>query len=116
MSKDTEGKYKPSLMYTSLIKNISNVRMYGIEKYGNSEDWVSTTSIDHLDAAIRHIRKHIEGFPFDSESNLPSLAHAVTNLMFEIERINRNCTSKKPIRTIDRKIKCIDGKIERIDT
>lgn len=87
MSKQTEGKYKPSLTYTSLLEEISKVREYGIKKYGSSEDWMSTDKIHHYEAAIRHIRKHIDGEFIDNDSGLLHLAHAVTNLMFEIERI-----------------------------
>ena len=40
MSKRNEGKYKPHLIYTSLLKEVSKVREYGIKKYGGyGEDW-----------------------------------------------------------------------------
>ena len=96
MSKQTEGKYKPSLTYTSMLEIVSHVREYGISKYGNSENWLTTNPMDHLNAAIRHIRKHIEGEIYDNDSNLLHLAHAVTNLMFEIERMKRENTSQGP--------------------
>ena len=85
-----EEKYKPSLIYTSLLKEASKVRMYGIIKYGDKEDWLTTEPERHLDAAIRHIRQHIEGGVIDDDSKCMHLAHAVTNLMFEIERLKRD--------------------------
>lgn len=86
MSKNNTGKYQPRLIYTSLLKAISQVREYGIKKYGSSEDWRTTDSARHFDAAIRHIRAHLDGEAFDQESGLPHLSHAASNIMFELER------------------------------
>jgi hypothetical protein len=89
MSKFDKGKYKPSLIYTSLLKEISKVREYGIEKYGSPEDWTTTDPYRHFDAAIRHIRAYISGEQIDAESTLHHLSHAASNIMFEIERLYR---------------------------
>jgi hypothetical protein len=89
MSKKNEGKYKPSLVYTSLLKEISSVREYGIEKYGSGEDWLTTEPIKHLEACIRHVRAFMDKEHFDQESGIHHLAHAASNLMFEIERMYR---------------------------
>lgn len=85
--KHDKQKYKPSLTYTSLLKEISKVRNYGKEKYGSYDDWRTTETIRHLNAAIRHIRDVIEGEDFDRQSHFLHLGHAATNIMFEIERI-----------------------------
>ena len=69
------------------MKYISSVRKYGAEKYGSTEDWRTTEPTRHFDAAIRHINAHLDGEYFDSVSKLPHLAHAASNIMFEIERI-----------------------------
>ncbi len=87
MSKNTEGKYKPSLTYTSTLEVISEIREYGIKKYGDAEDWRTTEPEDHFDAALRHIRAHIDGEVYDNNSGFFHLAHAMTNLMFEVERM-----------------------------
>ena len=87
MSKNEEGKYRPTLLYTSFIKEVSRVRMYGIKKYGEpGDDWKTTEAIRHFDAMLRHIFAFLDGEEVDSESGLSHLAHAATNLMFEIER------------------------------
>jgi len=86
MSKPSEGKYTPSLIYTSLLKEVSKVREYGIAKHGSADDWKTTDGIKHLDAAIRHIRAVIDGEEYDDESTYRHLAHAASNIMFEIER------------------------------
>lgn len=89
MSKGGREKYEPSLVYTSLLEAVSDVRKYGAKKYGSTEDWETTEPVRHLDAAIRHIRAHIDGEYLASDSELSHLAHAASNIMFEIERIRR---------------------------
>ena len=90
MSKKEEGKYRPNLIYTSLLKEISKTREYGIKKYGGiGEDWVTTEAIRHLNATIRHVRAFMDGEEFDSKSGIHHLSHAASNIMFEIERIER---------------------------
>jgi len=85
--KHDKEKYKPSLTYTSLLEEISKVRIYGIKKYGSSIDWQTTEPIQHLEAAIRHIRDVIDGEDFDEKgSGYLHLSHAACNIMFEIER------------------------------
>ncbi len=85
--KHDEDKYKPSLIYTSLLVGISQVRKYGIKKYGSDIDWKTTETSRHLDAIIRHIRAVMDGEDFDKHSHYLHLAHAAANIMFEIERI-----------------------------
>lgn len=96
--KTSEGKYEPTLVYTSLIKFVAKVRRFGINKHDNSEDWRTTEPIKHFDAAIRHINEHLDGHPIDEQSGEPVLAHAVCNLMFEIERLYGDSTVQHIIR------------------
>lgn len=84
--KKLENKYEPTLVYNSVIKLISKVRRFGIEKHGNSEDWRTTNPIQHYDAMLRHINAAIDGEELDTESGLPHLAHAMCTIMFELER------------------------------
>jgi hypothetical protein len=86
MSKFYEGKYEPTLVYPSFIEAIAIVRRYGIEKHGDSEDWRSTPSIDHLDALGRHYLAMMKGEELAADSQLPHLYHLGCNVMFEIER------------------------------
>lgn len=89
MSKKPEGKYEPTLVYSSCIEEVAKVRRFGIDKHGASEDWLTTEPRQHYDATLRHLYKIIDGEQIDPESGLLHLAHAITNLMFEIERIKR---------------------------
>jgi len=82
-----QGKYEASLIYTSLLSELSVVRQHGIEKYHSPENWRENPPTDHLDAAIRHIMAHLDGEARDKESGLRHLSHAAVNLMFEIERV-----------------------------
>lgn len=86
MSKKPEGKYEPTLVYTSLIKAVAKQRRFGIDKHGNSEDWRTTEPIKHYDAMLRHLLADIDGEEFDTESGMPHLYALVTTAMFEIER------------------------------
>lgn len=86
--KADEGKYEPTLVYTSLIKAIARVRRFGINKHDNSEDWRTTPSERHYDAMLRHIYSALDGNDLDDESKLLHLAHAACNIMFEIERMS----------------------------
>ena len=84
--KHDKEKYIPTLTYTSLLKEISKVRSYGKKKYGSYDDWKTTEVIQHLNAAVRHIRDVIDGEDFDQGSGYLHLSHAACNIMFEIER------------------------------
>ena len=92
-----EGKYRPSLVYSSLLKEISKVRQYGKEKHGGFETWDTTKPIEHFDAAVRHINAYVEGETNDKESGLNHLSHSASNLMFEIERLYREEVGDTPV-------------------
>ena len=87
--KDTKNKPRLSYIpYSSLVK-IAEVRQFGIDKYGeNKYDEVNVE--DFLDAALRHIFKHIEGEYIDNESGRSHLAHAATSLILAMHNHERN--------------------------
>jgi hypothetical protein len=85
VSKKPEGKYEPTLVYTSLIKLVAKRRRYGINKHGSSEDWRTTTPTQHHDAMMRHLLADIDGETCD-ENGDDHLVALVTTAMFEIER------------------------------
>lgn len=110
--KETKGKYKPSLVYSSLLKEISKVRLYGKEKYGGTETWLTTNPMDHFDATIRHLRAFMEGEENDKESGLHHLAHAASNIMFEIERTYRKAKEPTPGHAVPPKLSQLQCKGE----
>ena len=38
-AKSDAGKYRPTLVHTSLIRSVAAVREYGIQKYHDPENW-----------------------------------------------------------------------------
>lgn len=92
-AKHDEGKYKASLVFTSLLEEISKVREHGKKEYGSFTLWKEVEPMRWLDAAIRHIRAVMDGEDFDKKSGLLHLAHAECSLMYAMERflkINRS--------------------------
>jgi len=108
MSKSDAEKYKPSLVYTSLLKEISKVRSYGIKKYGSPTDWLTTEPIKHLEACIRHVRAFMDGETFDKDSGFLHLAHAASNLMFEIERLYVEISDEKLFEDADKAVREVE--------
>ena len=91
-AKHDKGKYKPSLIYTSLLEELSKVREHGKKEYGSFTSWQTVEPMRWLDAAIRHIRAVMDGEDFDKKSKLLHLAHAECSLMYAMEtflKINR---------------------------
>lgn len=85
--KNDEDKYRPTLIFKTLIDQVSRVRMYGIKKYGAEDDWRTTEPCytRHLDAALRHLYAIADGETFDKDSGFAHTALAVANLMFIIQ-------------------------------
>lgn len=93
--KKPEGKYQPHMVYKSAIVEIARVREYGVTKHGSDDGWKTTTVMEHLDAARRHIDETIEAIRrkdmsrmYDDESGRLHIGHAMCDLMFEIERLD----------------------------
>ncbi len=112
MSKKPEGKPKLSYLYTSMMNEVARVREYGLGKHGSLDGWKTTTIKESCEAAERHTRALMDGEVIDQESGLQHAAHAICNLMFEIERgfkypnsneLNKNIeTYKKSIAGFDK--------------
>lgn len=99
MRKDSEGKPKLRYVSPSLITEVAKVREYGVNKYLTPDGWRITPLIEYLEAANRHILKTLEayqakdeGLMYDEESTLPHLAHAATDIMFLIQRLQEGET------------------------
>ena len=86
-NKHDKGKYKPSLIYTSLLEELSKVRMYGKELHGSFTSWEGVEPIRWLDAAIRHIRAVMDGDILDKDSGIYHLSHAACSIMYAIEKV-----------------------------
>ena len=81
-AKHDEGKYKPSLVSKDIIKGVAEVRQYGIDKYGDRDNWKTVGKQRYTDALLRHVIEYASGQENDEESGLSHLAHAACNIMF----------------------------------
>lgn len=85
-AKADKGKLELSLVNPELVKAVAEVRMYGTEKYGDSENWRKVEPKRYVDALYRHLLAYIEGNEVDEESGLSHLAHMACNLSFLLDR------------------------------
>lgn len=85
-AKADKGKLELSLVNPKLVKAVAEVRMYGTEKYGDSENWRKVEPKRYVDALYRHLLAYIEGNEVDEESGLSHLAHMACNLSFLLDK------------------------------
>ena len=79
------SKTRYDLVPPSAIKAIANVLTYGAKKY-KPNNWQLVEDTERYTAALyRHLEAWRSGEINDSESGLPHLEHAMTNLAFLIE-------------------------------
>lgn len=93
--KADKGKYRPTLCHQSMIESVSRVRMFGAEKYGDSESWRRVEEQRYKDALYRHWLAYLDNPDgLDEESDLPILWHVACNLDFLLE-MQRERMNKK---------------------
>ena len=85
-AKADKGKLELSLVNPQLVKAVAEVRMYGTEKYGDSENWRKVEPKRYVDALYRHLLAYIEGNEVDEESGLSHLAHMACNISFLLDK------------------------------
>ena len=79
------GKPRPTLVHTSLIRAVAEVREYGCRKYHDPENWRQVNAQRYRDALYRHWLAYLGGESDDPESGMPHLWHMACNLDFLIE-------------------------------
>ena len=84
-AKADKGKLELSLVNPRLVKAVAEVRMYGTEKYGDSENWRKVEPKRYVDALYRHLLAYIEGNEVDEESGLSHLSHMACNISFLLD-------------------------------
>ena len=85
-AKADKGKLELSLVNPQLVKAVAEVRMYGTEKYGDSENWRKVEQKRYVDALYRHLLAYIEGNEVDEESGLSHLSHMACNISFLLDK------------------------------
>lgn len=84
--KADDGKLRLTLVPTELIRAVARIRMYGVEKYGDPENWRKVEPERYRDALFRHLLAYLDNPKrVDPESGLPHLWHAACNIAFLIE-------------------------------
>lgn len=92
-AKADNEKPKLSLVPTEIINCIAKVRMFGVEKYHDPDNWKKVEKERYIDALYRHLLKYInDNNSVDEESRLPHLWHIACNVAFlcEMERKNEH--------------------------
>lgn len=80
------GKLQLTLVPTELIRAVARIRMYGVEKYHDPENWRKVSKKRYRDAAFRHFLAYLDDHAgVDPESGLPHLWHLACNIAFLCE-------------------------------
>ena len=80
------GKLQLTLVPREIIRAIAEVRMYGNQKYGDSESWRRVDKQRYRDAMCRHILAYLDDpSGVDDESGIGHLKHAACNIAFLLE-------------------------------
>ena len=94
-AKADKGKLKISLVPMQIVKDIAQVRMYGQEKYGSSENWRSVEIERYVDAMLRHLIEFIKDWEsVDKESGIKHYKHAECNMAFISELLEEKKAKK----------------------
>lgn len=88
--KADEGKPKLTLVPRQIIYDIAQVREYGVQKYGDPDNWKKVEVERYRDAAFRHFMSYLnDPQGKDEESGIEHLKHLACNIAFlcEIEEL-----------------------------
>lgn len=84
--KSDAGKPRLTLVPRQIIYDIAEVRMYGLQKYGSSENWKKVEIERYRDATFRHFLSYLNNpNGVDSESGIKHLKHLACNIAFLCE-------------------------------
>jgi len=90
-AKADEGKLQLTLVPLEIIRSIAKIRMFGVKKYHDPENWKRVEKERYKDALLRHLLMYLEDpSSIDEESGLPHLYHASCNMAFleEMEKMD----------------------------
>ena len=88
-AKADAGKLLLHLVPLQIIRDIAEVRQYGLVKYLDPDNWRRVEPVRYRDALFRHMLAYMEDpESVDTESGLPHLWHMACNIAFlcEMER------------------------------
>ena len=80
------GKPKLTLVPRKIIYDIAQVREYGVQKYGDPDNWKKVEVERYRDAAFRHFMSYLnDPHGKDEESGIDHLKHLACNIAFLCE-------------------------------
>ena len=89
--KKDKGKLRLTLVPLQIVRDIAEVRMYGIVIYPGVDSWKQVEAWRYRDAAFRHFLAYLEDpESVDPESGIKHRKHLECNLAFlaELEDVN----------------------------
>ena len=96
MAKDDTGKGRLSLVPPQLLKDVAEVREYGIAKYGDPDNWRKVEAQRYIDALYRHLIEMVDNpQSLDGESGLPHYKHVACNAAFLCELLKKGDINDK---------------------
>ena len=82
-AKADAGKLQLRLVPTQITRDIAEVRMYGVEKYKDPDNWKKVELERYIDAMLRHTLAFLDDpHGVDEESGIPHYKHAECNWAF----------------------------------
>lgn len=82
-AKKDAGKLELALVPTQIIRDIAEVRMYGMEKYKDPDNWKKVELWRYINAMLRHTLAFVDDpHSLDEESGIPHYKHAECNWAF----------------------------------
>ena len=85
-AKHDTGKPKIGLVPPAILEAVAHVRMFGVEKYKDPENWRVVDREQYEHALLRHLCEWMrDKSSVDVESGLPHLWHVACNVAFILE-------------------------------
>ena len=101
------GKLRLTLVPTEAVEAVAAIRMFGVQKYTDPENWKRVEKDRYKDAAFRHYVRYLrEPYGMDSESNLPHLWHCLCNLFFLCALEIEDGTLPQPQEAVKKMTRC----------
>lgn len=84
--KADKGKWRFSLVPRQFIKDVAEVREYGIAKYKDADNWRKVEIERYNDALVRHLFAYLDDpNSVDDESGIEHYKHLACNVAFICE-------------------------------
>ena len=85
-AKADAGKLRITLVPRQIIRDIAEVRGFGVMKYSDPDNWRRVEAERYRDALMRHLLAYLDDpDSVDEESGIKHLKHAACNLAFLCE-------------------------------